>query len=167
MSEHPTTQPKPHTRGWVKILLALSLALNLAILGLVGGAVLGNGANSRDHGDSPALRTLGLGPFTLALPREDRAELRARIAENSGPLRDDRQAIGDALRQVQAALRVDPFDRSAAEVALAQSRDRLLSLQRAGHMALLDQIDAMSAADRADLAASMDRVMRRFGPRRH
>ena len=32
--------PKPRTPKWVRVLLALSLALNLLIIGLVGGAMV-------------------------------------------------------------------------------------------------------------------------------
>ena len=56
----------------VKIALALSLALNLLVLGLVGGALLSFGLPG--DRDDPRLRTLGLGPFALALEREDRDE---------------------------------------------------------------------------------------------
>lgn len=169
----PVQTPGPNTpvprkgRG-LKIALALSLALNLAVIGLVGGTILGlRGSNGGEGGNgSPALRSLGLGPFVLALSREDREELRGRIGERGEPLRQDRRAIGNALREVQAALLAEPFDRGVAEAALAQSRDRTSGLQEHGHGALLDQIETMSAQERADLAESLNRVMRRFGGRR-
>ncbi len=148
----------------VKIALALSLALNLAIVGVIGGAVIGR---DRHDGGPPALRTLGLGPFVVALSRDDRAALRDRIEAQGAPLREERRAIGGALRAVQAALLTDPFDRAAAEAALARSRASAGSLQEAGHTALLDQIEGMDAEARAALAERLNRVMRRLGgPRR-
>ena len=165
MSEQ-TPAPARAGRG-LKIALALSLAINLAVAGLVGGAVLGGRNQGGDPGsEAPALRSLGLGPFAVALPREDREELRARITEQGTPVRDERRAIGQALREVQAALLVDPFDRAAADAAFERSRDRVIGLQELGHGALLDQIETMSAEERADLAESLNRVMRRFGGRR-
>lgn len=159
MSEAETATPR--TARWVKIALAVSLALNLAIVGLVAGAVLGRDGG-RDDG-APALRTLGLGPFGVALSREDRDELRGRIERHGEPLREERRAIGQALRAVQAALRAEPFDRAAAEAAFSRSRDLAASLQETGHTALLDQIETMTAQERADLAERLARMMRRFG----
>ncbi len=164
MSETGNAPPVPRTARWVKIALALSLALNLAIVGMVAGVVLRAG----DRGDgAPELRTLGLGPFALALTRDDRDELRGRIERHGEPLRQERRAIGQALRAVQAALLAEPFDRAAAEAAFAQSRDLAGSLQATGHGALLDQIETMSAGERTELAERLARMMRRFGPDRH
>ncbi|MEJ6389322.1 periplasmic heavy metal sensor [Gymnodinialimonas ulvae] len=163
----PNETPAPKRRG-LKIALALSLALNLAIVGLVGGAVLGarGGFGDGQRDGPPALRTLGLGPFVVALDREDRAALRGRIEAEADPLREERRAIGQALRAVQAALLSDPFDRGAAEAAFTQSRARVVSLQEVGHGALLDQIETMSPSERAALAENLNRVMRRYGGRR-
>jgi hypothetical protein len=41
-----------------------------------------------------------------------------------------------------------------------------MGLQEQGHSALLEQIETMSVQERADLAESLNRVMRRFGSRR-
>ncbi len=161
------TQPKPRSGRGLKIVLALSLAVNLAVAGLIGGAVLGGRNGSDDEGrGAPALRTLGLGPFAVALSREDRAELRGRVEAQGAPLREERRAIGNAMREIQAALLADPFDRAAAEAAFARSRERVVGLQEVGHTALLDQIETMSVTERADLAEGLNRVMRRFGGRR-
>lgn len=162
MSEDET----PRTRGWVKIALAVSLALNLAVIGLISGAVLG-GDRSRDGGvGSPALRALGLGPFERALSRADRAELRGRIEGSGVALREERRAIGRALRAVEAALRDEPFDRGAVEEAFARSRGLIVSLQETGHGALLDQIETMSLAERDALADGLAHAMRRNAVRR-
>ncbi len=144
------------------------MAVNLAVAGLVGGAGLGarGGSGDEGRGGPPALRTLGLGPFAVALSRDDRAALRARIEAQGTPLREERRAIGDALRAVQAALLAEPFDRAAAEAAFAQSRARVVGLQEVGHGALLDQIETMSARERRALAENLTRVTRRVAPDR-
>ena len=102
----PIVRDKPKGRG-LKIALALSVAVNLAVAGLVGGAVLGarGGSGDEGRGGPPALRTLGLGPFAVALSRDDRAALRARIEAQGTPLREERRAIGDALRAAFDAMR--------------------------------------------------------------
>jgi hypothetical protein len=151
----------PAGRG-VKIALALSLAVNLLILGLVGGAMLAVGP--RPGGDDDArLRTLGLGPFAIALSREDRTEVTARIDRDA--LRAERRALGESFGQLRAALLADPFDRAAAEAALARSRIAAGAVQGHGHRALLDQIETMSVAERAALSENLGRALRRLSGR--
>lgn len=157
---------KPRSKRWVKIALAVSLALNLGVIGLISGAVLGSGGPRGGGDGSPALRALGLGPFERALTREDRDELRGRIEATGVELREERRAIGRSLRAVEEALRADPFDRASVEAAFERSRGLVVSLQETGHTALLDQIETMSTDERADLADGLARAMRRFGGRR-
>lgn len=165
MSDEPVAQgPKRRAGRGVKIALGLSLAVNLLILGLVAGAILAMGPG-RSRDDDPRLRSLGLGPFAIALSREDRAAVGGRIDRDA--LRQDRRALGLGLVQLRAALLAEPFDRAAAEAALSQSRSAAASLQAEGHRALLDQIDTMSAADRAELADRLGRALRRMGGRGH
>jgi uncharacterized membrane protein len=151
----------PRTGRGVKIALALSLALNLLVLGLVGGALLSFGPPG--GGDDPRLRTLGLGPFALALEREDRDAMRGRL--DGEALRADRRVIGASLAELRGALLADPFDRAAAEAALARARGATEALQGRGHAALLDQIGTMSASERAALAERLERALRRMGGR--
>ncbi|NKX43704.1 periplasmic heavy metal sensor [Roseicyclus persicicus] len=157
----PAAAPKPARSGrGVRIALALSLALNLLILGLVAGAVLAVGPRG---GDDPRLRTLGLGPFALALSREDQEAVRGRIDRDA--LRTERRALGASLLQLRQALLAEPFDRAAAEAALARSRAAAEALQGQGHAALLDQIGTMDAAERAALADRLERALRRLAGR--
>ena len=157
MSETPDTPPRRSGRG-IKIALAVSLALNLLVAGLVGGAILGRPA----PGEAPAIRTLGLGPFALALPREARDEVRDRIEADMADLRRNRAEIGRSLMAVRRALLSDPFDREAASRALAGSRDAAIALQAQGHGALLDTLEGMSPGERAVVAERMGRTLRRL-----
>ena len=156
----PHRPPAPRTRRGIKIVLAVSLALNLLVAGLVGGAILGSGGfGGGDRDRDPDLRSLGLGPFALALPREERQGLLDRIDREA--LRQDRREIGGALRALQAALRASPFDRDAAEAALRRSRVVAEGIQGRGHALLLDRLDEMSPAQRAELADRLSRALRR------
>jgi uncharacterized membrane protein len=154
----PDAQKPRRTGRGVKIALAVSLAFNLLILGLVGGAVLGR----PDPGGAPAIRTLGLGPFALALPGEARDDIRGRIEANMPELRRNRAEIGRSLMAVRRALLADPFDRAAAARALGRSREAAMALQAQGHGALLDTLDQMSAAERAIVADRLARTLRRL-----
>ena len=162
MSDQTPATPTRKTGRGVKIALAVSLALNLLVVGLVGGAVLGR---RDDPGAAPAIRTLGLGPFTLALSGEGRDDVRRRIEAGLPEISRDRMQIGGSLRAVQRALLADPFDRDAAAAALARSREAAAALQAYGHGALLDTLDAMSPAERAEVAERLGRAMRRISPR--
>jgi len=161
MSEQDAAKKSKTGRG-IRIALALSLAVNLLIVGLLAGALLGRGAPDGDR--DPTLRTLGLGPFALALPREDRDAVVARIDRDA--LQRDRRAIGRALRDLQTALTRDPFDRAAAAEALQRSRLSAEALQARGHAAVLDQLEAMSPDARRALAERLQRALRRLPDRR-
>lgn len=154
------SEPMKRGRG-VKIALALSLAVNLAVAGLVGGAMLGQGM--RGDGGMSDLRALGLGPFVRALPREDRRDLRERVTAAGIDMRAERRAIGQSLRDLEAALRTENFDRNRADRAFATSRASVVSLQEAGHAALLDQIESMDTGDRRALADTLSEIMQRRG----
>jgi hypothetical protein len=166
MANGPKPGPKPSAgrgagRG-VKIALGVSLAANLLIVGLVVGAVLAVGPG-RSRGDDPGLRSMGLGPFAIALSRDDRDAVGDRIDRDA--LRDTKRTLGLGLVQLRAALLQDPFDRPAAEAALSQARVAAASLQAQGHQALLDQIETMSLSDRTALADRLGRALRRMGGR--
>lgn len=171
MSETPQPPDKPQTPGGtgkpragraLKIALALSMGVNLLILGVVGGAVLGRGGGPDE---APAIRMLGLGPFAFALSRDDRQEVRNRIEADLPALGRDRVALGHGLREVQNALLAEPFDRAAAEAALMRTRRAGHALQSRGHTALLDTLEVMSAADRVAVAERLGRALRRIGGR--
>lgn len=154
----PPTPPAPPGAGrGLKVALAASLAVNLLILGLVAGAILG-----RDGPDDvPGLRTLGLGPFALALDRDARAGVRDRLAADATPLRGDRRALGRSLVALQTALRADPFDRDLAEDALSRVRQSSEALQARGHGALLDELETLPLAERIAIADRLVRIVRR------
>jgi hypothetical protein len=159
MSDPAGTEPPRGGRG-IKIALALSLALNLLIAGLVGGALLALGPRG---GDEPRLRTLGLGPFALALDRADRAAVREGIDRSA--LRAERRALGAGLVQLRGALLAQPFDRAAAEAALTRARGATERLQAQGHDALLDRVETMNADERAALAGRLERALHRMAGR--
>lgn len=163
MSDPKTGQAVSQRTGrGLKIALGLSLAVNLLILGLVVGALVAVGPG-RSGNDDPRLRALGLGPFAIALPREDRQAVTDRIDRDA--LRSERRALGESLGQLRAALLADPFDRAAAEAALARSRGAAEAAQGQGHRALLDHIETMSADERAELVERLGRALRRMGGR--
>jgi len=166
--EGPEANPQtPRGAGrWVKIALAVSLSLNLLIIGLVGGAILGRAGSP----EAPAIRSLGLGPFAFALPRESRDDIRQRMTTDLPELRRNRAEIGASLLSVRRALLQEPFDRDAVSAALGRSRDAAFTIQSQAHEALLLALEEMTPAERAEVAERLGRTLRRMaradrGPR--
>ncbi|MEM6627234.1 MAG: periplasmic heavy metal sensor [Pseudomonadota bacterium] len=148
----------------VSIWLAVSLALNAALVGLVGGRILA--------GPPPAAYET----------RDDRANERRRVFEDLSPsqrraLRRDlmqvwrgadaeRRAIGEARRAAQAAASADPYDREALESALAAQRAAEEALKARIHTAITGRLDELSPKDRVRLLRVLDRPPPRGGPDR-
>lgn len=141
----------PRTALWVRVLLGLSLALNLLVIGLIAGALLRGGGPDRMR-DAP----VHFGAALLrALPDEDRRAV-MRTLRSDAP---DRGSRRDAARQIASALRAEPFDAQALQTALAAQADRLDQLQRATRAAWLARVAQMSPDARAAYA---DRVEARL-----
>lgn len=156
-----TPAPKPPRRRG-RILLFISLAFNLLIVGLVAGAMLGG---PRDRDRAPALRDLGFGPFVHALPRADRAAMGRAIKRDAGSFRENRVALRRQFEAFLAALRADPFDAAEVGRLIADQQSRIGERQALGRRLLLERIEAMSAAQRAAYADALDKALHRRSPR--
>ncbi len=142
------TSPRP-TRG-LKIALALSVALNLLVAGVLAGAALRGGPD----------RELGFGPFAAALTEDDRAALKREFRARMPDLREMRRGHRQAMAGVLAALRADPFDPAALEVAMDAAAARMGDRLRIGQDLLADHLGAMSPADRAAFADRLEAAAR-------
>jgi uncharacterized membrane protein len=136
----------------MRVALAVSLAANLAIAGVVIGTVV----HDRDARTEAASRTVGLGAWGPAFDRDDRAALRRAYdrygAARPAPPHTDR---ADRIALV-AALRADPFDPAAIEAInarlLARSQERgARGMALIGaHVAGLDRARRLIMADRLE-----------------
>lgn len=145
-----TSDPIPRAasgRG-LKIALAISLALNLGVAGIVGGTLLGRFGPP----PPPEIRDLGFGPFGQALSPEDRAALRAAFVAEAPDMRGMRREMRADLADFLQALRADPFDPDALRAAFdaqdARARERL----DLGQRLLTDRLIAMTGAERLAFA---------------
>lgn len=137
---------------WTRLVLVLSLALNLLVVGVVvGGAV-----RHHRHGGDESARDIGFGPFTEALSKEDRKALRrAFLAANPG-FRDMRKDMGRDMGDLIAALRADPWDAVAAGIILAGQSQRMTDWMDTGRDLLLERLSAMTPQDRAAFADRLE-----------
>lgn len=160
----------PHAEGmvrsraprWMRVLLAASLAVNLAVLGLVGGAVV-HRALDRDR---PEMRDIGFGPFSAALSPQDRQDLRRAFGREGGNPREMRRQMQSETEALLKVLRTDPLPEAALREAFATVEQRGQERLQLGHRLLADRIIAMSAKDRAGFADRLEGLMSRHDARR-
>jgi len=143
---------------WV---LAVSLALNLLVLGVLAGGFL-------LRADGPPGRSfrfdLSIFPYTEALTPADRAALlREWRTRGPGPgeILAERRAENQA---VLAALRADPFDPQALGVAMAARMERGQAHSALGQALLVERLNALTPAERAAYAGRLEEALSR-GPR--
>lgn len=149
-----TVVPKARPGRRLRIALAVSVALNLAVAGLVAGSLVTH------RGDKPGpVRDLGFGAFTEVMTKEQRASLRQvfkRQAPDFGAIRREMRAEREALL---AALRAEPFDPEAFARALTEMNTRHAGRIQRGEVLLQEVIVGMSPADRLAFADRLQNYM--------
>ena len=150
----------PGAPRWMKVLLAVSLALNLGVLGLVGGAAL-RGAGDRGR---PDVRDIGFGPFSDALSPQDRQELRRAFLRDGGNPREMRRLMRSEVGTLLQVLRTEPLQEAELRAAFSQFQQRGQERLELGQRLLADRIIAMSPDDRARFADRLEEVVARGGP---
>ncbi|MDM7933394.1 periplasmic heavy metal sensor [Tabrizicola sp.] len=148
------TPPTPSARG-LKIALAISVALNLAVAGMVAGAWL------KDGPSRGMPRDLSFGPFSEALSLEDRRALRKSLIDRAPGFRETRQAAQAEFAALLDALRASPFDPGAVQSALAAIEARNAGRLELGRGLIEARIAQMSDADRLAFADRLEKGLRR------
>ena len=152
------TQPR-RCPLWIKIVLSVSLAINLAIVGLAAGFIL-RGGPSEVRGPSMGYAM----PYVLSLPRDMRREVfRTLRRDDSLPDRRARRAEYD---QMIAVLRARPFDAQAAEAILLRQADGASRVQVAAQSAWLEAVSGMSPEERSAYTDRTQQVLERRAPRK-
>ena len=142
----------------LKLALAVSVALNLAVAGLVGGIALHGGPGQRGN---MMVRDMGFGPFDDALLPEDRDSLRASIQARSGDIRAARQLMQADGLAVLSALKAEPFDPAALGQALDAQADHLGERLEFGSVMIRDYLLALPSEARLAFADRLEQRMRR------
>ncbi len=142
-------------RRWMPILLVVSLALNLLVIGVVLGTVLRVKDGDRAYGPP------GLGAALYhALPKDDRKALRGELSGKRG---DGARQRKKDFQEIVEALQTVPFDPETVRALLAQQGAAIADLQDTLHDRWLEQITAMSDEERATYAERLEKVIQR-GP---
>jgi len=143
---------------WLRVVLGASLALNLLVLGLVGGAMLRYGG---PEGVRPPPRSVGAALFR-ALPGEDRRALREHSSVTMKGMKNGPHARQMELaRALGEALRATPFDLEALAALLDRQAAQRVGVQKSVQQALLERVAAMSAPDRQAYADRLEHAMSR------
>jgi uncharacterized membrane protein len=150
-------QDKPN-RVW-RIVLVSSLAVNLLMIGVIGGSVV------RGGGRPPAGFELQLGSLTTALSQKDRRAIGDQIRRNasrSGQIRSERREAVEALMR---ALEAQPFDAETLELVIRSQQDRQSELQGTALDAFVSHISDMTAEERTDFVKRLRENYARRGDR--
>ena len=148
MAEDAQT-PVPRSPRWMRIVLGLSLAPNLVVVGIVGGALLRFGGPA---GFLPPSVSLGAAMYR-ELPKEERRAIVAetRKSTSARPMRRGKEA--EALA---AALRAEPFDPAAVQQVLSGQVEARRDWHQSMQAAWLTRVTEMSAEDRRAYADRLE-----------
>ena len=156
--------------AWIRILLVLSVALNLLIAGMVLGRMM--------HGSAPEafgrrvapvpLGDLGFGPFGRALSHEDQRRIREALAARAARLEGNRREMGNDFRALIRALEARPYDPARVERLVDRLYGRLREREEVGRDLLLERLSRMNDEERIRYARRLERLIlhpvRRGGP---
>ncbi|WP_299830758.1 periplasmic heavy metal sensor [uncultured Roseobacter sp.] len=158
-----TTPKRPRISRRIKVILGLSLALNLAVVGLIAGTALRHGDEKRGGPRSAGFGAYGL-PYMIALPQEERRSvIQAVRAGKKGDL-PDRAARRALYLETLATLRATPFDAQALSDVVTRQAQTAIRVQQVAQNAWLEVVANMSDAERAAYAEEIEEVLRR-GPK--
>lgn len=151
MSERPDPRPVAGAPRWMRLLLAVSLAGNLAVLGLAAGAMLRHSAAPGAH--TPPV-SAGAALYR-ALPRDQRQVFRAEMRARSDVARDPQPTKAGG---VITALRAQPFDLEDLSDAMRAETRRREVWQEAVREVWLARIAAMDDSARAAYADRLEEL---------
>ncbi len=141
----------------LRIALAISVAINLAVAGLVAGAML---HHRPDGGRMDMGRELGFGPFSEALSRDDRRALREAFLAKAPDLRDNRRQRGQDAQALLGALRADPFAPDALTELMDSQQRRMESQLHLGQDLLRTFLISMTPEARLAFAGRLEERLR-------
>jgi uncharacterized membrane protein len=153
-TEQPITSPPPKRRfSWTSVLLIVSLALNVFVLGA--------GA-ARFFFPPPPERYVGatyaqLVPrrFLGDLDRERRRELLKVLRKYTTDFRDSRKAAQQISEDLALALEAEPYDQLKVAAAIQAYADTGIQLVSHGQQATLDFVSQLSPAERKMMAVRL------------
>lgn len=161
MTDQNTPAPsRVGMRPGLRALLIGSLALNLLVVGVIGGGMIAGRGMPLPFGGPD----MNIGPFAAALDGRDRDIIRDELRRRVDTQRLRRGDRTETMNEFLAALRADPFDPAPIEQIFLDQRAQATAALTAGQEVLLDRITEMTPQGRADFA---EKLGRQFGGSDH
>lgn len=155
--------PAFRTPRWLKITLFASLALNLIVLGLVGGVLASGGPKGAVQA---RMGNQGATAFVMGLEREDRREIGREIRKSFGKTgKGGMKGRRGLHREALALLRAEDFDASAFQAVLAKQADSMTEVAVAGSVALTEHISDFTHEERLAYADRVEDALERRRPK--
>ena len=142
----------------LRIALAVSVALNLAVAGLFAGSFL----HDREGGPR-GVREIGFGPFSEALSHDDRKALRQALLARMPEMRQARQEAAQDAQTLLGVLRADPFDPAQLAAVLEAQRVRMAGRFEVGQGLMRDLLVAMTPEARRAFADRLEKRLQKGG----
>ncbi|MDU8942126.1 periplasmic heavy metal sensor [Ovoidimarina sediminis] len=149
---------------WMRVLLIVSLTINLLVLGVVIGVVASRGDGERADRLRGA-RDLAPPPFVLALEPRDRRALVGALYDRASVYSRDYEAVRRDLRVILSALRAEQFDAAGVTALLGAERGRSQGRQAAGEAVFIEYLEGLTVAERRAYADRLERVLRKYSRR--
>lgn len=150
--------------GWIKLLLIVSLSVNVAVVGLVAGTAareeqgefFGSKGENEPGLDRRQSRILQI------VPNQRREEARAILLSRQDEYMAAREAMSLAQMALVDAIRRDPFDPAALASALASRQAASARVWGIGYEQLAEIAARLSADERAELANRLEERTKRW-----
>jgi len=155
------SEQKTKARNWQRILLVASLAVNLAVVGIVAGTVFGGGSSERLQRFD-----LSVGPLTRAMEDTHREAVRNQLRESGAFRAANRNGMRRDASILLDTLRAEMFDAQAFVDIMARQRTRQDQGQSVVLEAVTAQISLMDTTERRAFADRIQEQLRRSPPRR-
>jgi len=139
------TQKPVGMRRRTKILLGVSLGLNMLMIGAAGGMFFHN--DGPDH-----IRDAAYGPYTRALSHEDRKAIGVALRAEIGSFRQNLPKIRASYEALKTALTADVYDSELVHGLIIKQQALGMKRYKIGQRLLLERLDAMSPQDRRNFA---------------
>lgn len=150
-------QAKPR-RIW-RVILVTSLAVNLLLVGLLGGAYVRNG------GAPPRSFDVQLGPLTAALSQKDRRAIGEQLRRGDNRAGQSRNERRQAFEDLIMVLESQPFDAAALSRVFQRQQERQFELQGKALGAFVTRVSGMTADERVAFAQRLRESYERRGNR--
>jgi len=148
---------KGSTGRWVKVLLAVSLGLNMLVLGAIGARLY---THRGDALQPHNMREASYGPYSRALAPQDRKTIGQALHREVGSLRENLPKIRETFQALILALQADEYDRDAVHGLIAEQQNLMLKRQQVGQRLLLERLDTMTPEERRAFAKRLQRTLR-------